>query len=116
MISRSDENTTEWRYDTASGRYQRWVDTTPPAKLAPHTDAVNGQQLSAANVVVLYANHVTSVDPEDFGNGGHCGYEIQLWNSGPAKLFRDGQEYDPPGCASTRPTRSAWWDRTTSLR
>jgi hypothetical protein len=87
-------NINEWRYDAASGRYQRWVDTDTAGQLAPHTDAVNGQQLSAANVVVLYANHVTSVDPEDFGNGGHCGYEIQLWNSGPAKVFRDGQAYD----------------------
>jgi hypothetical protein len=89
-----NENSNEWRYDAASGRYSRWVDSDTAGQLVPHTDAVNGQQLSAANVVVLYANHVTSVDPEDFGNGGHCGYEIQLWNSGPARLFRDGQEYD----------------------
>jgi Protein of unknown function (DUF3048) N-terminal domain/Protein of unknown function (DUF3048) C-terminal domain len=90
----ANENTTEWRYDSASARYARWVDTDVVGQLAPHIDAVTGQQLSAANVVVLYANHVTSVIPEDFGNGGHCGYEIQLWNSGPAKIFRDGQEYD----------------------
>jgi hypothetical protein len=89
-----NQNAAEWRYDAASGRYQRFVDTDVVGQLAPHTDAVNNQQLTAANVVVLYANHVTSAIPEDFGNGGHCGYEIQLWNSGPARLFRDGQEYD----------------------
>jgi hypothetical protein len=89
-----NQNTTEWRYDAASGRYARFVDTDVAGTLAAHTDAVNNQQLTAANVVVLYVNHVTSVDPEDFGNGGHCGYEIQLWNSGPAKVFRDGQAYD----------------------
>jgi len=89
-----NENTAEWRYDQASGRYARFVDTDVAGTLAPHTDAVTNQPLTAANVVVLYANHVTSPDPEDFGNGGHCGYEIQLWNSGPARLFRDGQEYD----------------------
>ena len=89
-----NENTTEWRYDATSGRYARFVDTDVVGTLAPHTDAVNDQQLTAANVVVLYANHVTSPIPEDFGNGGHCGYEIQLWNSGPAKVFRDGQAYD----------------------
>jgi len=38
----------EWRYDEASERYLRWSDG------APHTDALDGQQLSAANVVVLY--------------------------------------------------------------
>jgi hypothetical protein len=90
----ANENTTEWRYDAAAGRYARFVDTDMVGTLAPHTDAVNNQPLTAANVVVLYANHVTSADPEDFGNGGHCGYEIQLWNSGPAKLFRNGQAYD----------------------
>jgi hypothetical protein len=89
-----NQNITEWRYDASSGRYARWVDSDVAGQLAPHTDAVNGQQLTAANVVVLYANHVTTDNPEDFGNGGHCGYEIQLWNSGPARLFRDGQEYD----------------------
>ncbi len=84
---------TEWRYDAAAGRYARWMDTDVQGELAPQTDAVNGQQLSAANVVVLYANHVTSDIPEDFGNGGHCGYEIQVWGSGPAQLFRNGQMY-----------------------
>jgi hypothetical protein len=84
----------EWRYDAASSRYARWVDTGVDGELAPQADAVTGQQLTAANVVVVYANHVTSVIPEDFGNGGHCGYEIQLWNSGPARLFRDGQSYE----------------------
>jgi hypothetical protein len=44
--------------------------------------------------VVLYANHVTTDIPEDFGNGGHCGYEIQVWGSGPARLFRNGQMYE----------------------
>jgi hypothetical protein len=89
-----NSNIVEWRYDAAAGRYARWVDTEVPTELAAHTDAVNGQQLTAANVVVIYANHVTSDIPEDFGNGGHCGYEIQLWNSGPARLFRDGQSYE----------------------
>lgn len=87
-------NVTEWRYDPATARYARWVDTATAGELAAHTDAVNGQALTAANVVVLYANHVTSDIPEDFGNGGHCGYEIQVWTTGPAKVFRDGRAYD----------------------
>jgi hypothetical protein len=89
-----DDNVTEWRYDTASGRYARWVDTATTGELAPHTDLNTGEQLTAANVVVVYANHVPTDIVEDFENGGHCGYEIQLWGSGPAKLFRDGQAYD----------------------
>ncbi len=89
-----DDNVTEWRYDPATARYARWVDTATPGALAPHTDAVNGQPLTAANVVVLYVNHVPTDIVEDFADGGHCGYEIQLWGSGPAKLFRDGLAYD----------------------
>jgi len=87
-------NVAEWRYDAATGRYARWMDTEVEGTLAPQTDALNGEQLTAANVVVLYANHVTSDIPEDFGNGGHCGYEIQVWTTGPARVFRDGQMYE----------------------
>ncbi len=89
-----DNNVVEWRYDAGSGRYARWMDSDTVGELVPQTDALNGQQLTTANVVVLYANHVTTDIPEDFGNGGHCGYEIQVWGNGPAKLFRDGQAYD----------------------
>ena len=89
-----DYNVVEWRYDAASSRYTRWVDTDVVGTLAAHVDAINGQQLTADNVVVVYANHVTTDIPEDFGNGGHCGYEIQIWGSGPAKVFRNGQAYD----------------------
>ena len=89
-----EDNVTEWRYDPATGRYARWVDTATPGELAPHTDAVNAEQLTAANVVVLYVNHVSTDIVEDFADGGHCGYEIQLWGNGLAKLFRDGQAYD----------------------
>jgi hypothetical protein len=84
----------EWRYDAATGRYARWMDSDVEGQLTPQTDLLNEQQLSAANVVVLYANHVTTDIPEDFGNGGHCGYEIQVWGSGPARLFRNGQMYE----------------------
>ena len=56
--------------------------------------AARREREGSRNVVVLYANHVTTDIPEDFGNGGHCGYEIQVWGSGPARVFRGGQMYD----------------------
>lgn len=91
-----DYNVTEWRWDAATGRYARWVDTENIAagELAPHIDLINRQPLTAANVVVLFAHHQPTDLVEDFASGGHCGYEIQIWASGPAKLFRDGQAYD----------------------
>jgi hypothetical protein len=86
-------NIVEWRYDAAAGLYARWVDTDVAGELAPHTDALDNAQLTAANVAVLYVHHQPTDLVEDFGAEGHCGYEIQLWGSGPAKVFRDGQMF-----------------------
>lgn len=94
----------EWRYDAASstcsslpGCYLRWSDG------APHTDALNGQQLSAANVVVVYVNHVEDGRYlEDVAAGGHYSVQIQIWNDpsnptrpgGRALVLRDGQVFE----------------------
>lgn len=91
-----NNNVVEWRYDAATGRYVRWVDTDKIAQgeLAPHTEALTGEALTSANVVILYANHVTTDIVEDYGEQGHCGYEVQVWGAGPAKVFRNGQMYE----------------------
>jgi hypothetical protein len=96
----------EWRYDPQSttcssqtGCYLRWSDG------AVHTDALNGQQLSAANVVILYANHVEDGRylEEDYGpNIRIFSIQIQIWNDpsnptvpgGHAQLLRDGQVFE----------------------
>jgi hypothetical protein len=79
-----------WRYDATIGRYARWQETAPDGPLTEHLDANTSTQLTAANVVVISANHQNNFVPEDFRDGGYCGYEIQLWTSGPARLLRDG--------------------------
>ncbi len=73
----------EWRYDEASGRYLRWSDG------APHTDALDGQQLSAANVVVLYVPH-WDTDIVEEPHSGALSIEFALWHSNRAVIFRDG--------------------------
>jgi len=94
----------EWRYDPASttcgsapGCYLRWSDG------AVHADALNGQQLSAANVVIVYANHVEDRRYfEDVALGGHYSVQIQIWNDpsnpglpgGRAQVLRDGQVFE----------------------
>lgn len=94
----------EWRYDpnstTCSGQpgcYLRRSDG------APHTDVLNGQQLSAANVVIIYANHVEDGRYlEDVAAGGHYSIQIQIWNDpsnpnlpgGRAQIMRDGQVFE----------------------
>ena len=88
--------TETWKYDTESatcgpikGCWLRWSGG------VPHSDALNGQQLSAANVIVAYANHVEDKRylEEDYGAFKAFGLQIQLWNEGPVRIFRDGQEF-----------------------
>jgi len=78
----------EWTFDPALGLYRRSILD------QPHTDALTGQQLTAANVIVVYANHVETDILEDLVGGGHYSIEIQIWGDGPVQIFRDGQVYN----------------------
>jgi hypothetical protein len=82
-----------WRYDTATGRYLRTSDG------MPWTDANNNRPVSAANVIVVYANHVTDcqiqenplgIDP-DCKTPGQFSIQIQIWGEGPVQIIRDGK-------------------------
>jgi len=77
----------EWRYDEAGGRYLRWSDK------VPHTDALTGEQLGAANVVVLYVPHWDTDIIED-PHSGALSIEFALWYSNRAIIFRDGIQID----------------------
>lgn len=77
----------EWRYDQASERYLRWTDG------APHTDALNGEQLDAANVVVLYVPQWNTDIVEDPYSGA-LSIQFALWDSNRAIIFRDGVRID----------------------
>lgn len=80
-----------WRYNPESGRYNRWQEKEPEGELVLHSDALTNVPITTANIVLLQANHVNNFVPEDFRDGGNCGVEIQIWTSGPARVFRDGQ-------------------------
>jgi hypothetical protein len=84
----------EYRYDPATQTYARWIDTANLPTLDPHVDALNGQPITTANVVVLYVPHASTNIHEVEGGKRYFSYEIFLTGSGPAKLFRDGQMYD----------------------
>jgi hypothetical protein len=82
-----------WRYDATSGRYLRSTDG------VAWTDANNNQPISAANVIIVYANHVTDctiqenevgIDP-DCHTPGQFSIQIQIWGSGPVQIIRDGK-------------------------
>lgn len=79
----------QWAYDAERGVYLRTSDG------QPHYDANTEQQVTAANVVVLFAEHEESriVESEFQGNVTY-GWQIYLWPAGSGLLFRDGQVYE----------------------
>lgn len=83
-----DVASAEWTYDPASGLYARSI------LGEPHTDALTGQQITAANVIIVYAHHQETDILEDLVGGGHYSIEIQIWGEGPVQIVRDGQVFD----------------------
>lgn len=79
----------EWVYDLASGRYERWMDG------ERHMDA-NGGQVTAANVIQLSPAHtMSSVCAHETNDVCDAwSHDIQLRGSGPAVVYRDGLRYD----------------------
>jgi len=77
----------EWRYDESSSRYLRWSDG------SSHTDALDGKQLSAANVVVLYVPQWNTNIVEE-PHSGALSIQFALWESNRAIILRDGIQID----------------------
>jgi Protein of unknown function (DUF3048) N-terminal domain/Protein of unknown function (DUF3048) C-terminal domain len=81
-----------WDFDPPSGRYYRYVDVEnaldgQPEVYKPLRDALGNVPISADNVVVLLVPHdFYSISPEIV--------EIQLYATGPAYAFRNGQAYE----------------------
>lgn len=83
----------DWFYDEESGRYLRWADD------EEHTDQNTGEQLSAANVVVVYATHVLDRTiceyiPQGSDTCQAWSMEIQVWGEGRARVLRNGRVYE----------------------
>lgn len=77
----------DWQYDPAAGVYLRSLGGTP------HVDKLTEQQLGFENVLAVGAMHVKADYVED-GFSGERSTEIQIWGTGPATLFRDGQRIE----------------------
>jgi hypothetical protein len=78
----------DYRYDPELGIYFRNDGG------QPHVDGATGEQITATNVIVAYANHVDADFYEDFPRTNHPSVQIQLWGTGPAVIFRDGQAFE----------------------
>jgi hypothetical protein len=83
----SKDMVVDYNYDPDSGVYLRWDAG------VPHLDAASGEQISVTNVVVIYATHVDTDIYEDEPRRNHPSVQIQLWGTGPAVVFRDGQAF-----------------------
>lgn len=71
-----------WTYDATRGVWLRSIAG------VPHKDALTGEQIHAANVVVLFAEHRETSIIEDAFN--HRSIQVNLMGSGEMLLFRDG--------------------------
>lgn len=76
-----------WRYDEASGTFQRWQDNADATTFIQTTDRLTGEPLKAANVIILFADH----EVEDSTN---IDISLLYIKRGKALLFRDGQKYE----------------------
>jgi hypothetical protein len=82
------DNQAGWLFDPSLGRYLRFNDG------VEHYDAYTNEQVSAANVVVLYAPHQLSNIEEGVWNGIPIyGVDITLTGEGEAIALRDGLQY-----------------------
>lgn len=89
--------TADWQYQPETGRYIRYTDG------VPHFDAADGEQLWADNVIVIEVEHVERPDlfePESRS----ASQQINLWGTGRAMLFRDGQMFQ------------GYWERACDFR
>ncbi|HEY81412.1 MAG TPA: DUF3048 domain-containing protein, partial [Caldilineae bacterium] len=84
-----------WTYDADNGTWRRFL------KDKPHVDKETGEQLTSDNIVLIYAQHSTTLIVEHgnerrYSNGVciNCSIEIQIWGSGPLKVLRDGRVYE----------------------
>jgi hypothetical protein len=80
-----------WKYNPESGHYTRWADG------EPHLDQNSGDQVSASNIIVVFANHIQDPDIcEQVINGECTAYSVEIFleGTGSAVIFRDGQQYD----------------------
>jgi hypothetical protein len=87
-----------WTYDPEAGRYFRVADG------QPHYDIDTNQQVSAANVAVIYAGHyLTDIIESEWQGSVSYSAQITLWPRGRAELFRDGKRYSGEWVRLSRP-------------
>jgi hypothetical protein len=78
-----------------------------------HTDYLTGEQLTAANVVLIFAHHVeTEIWEEMIGDQSNWkrSIQIQAWGSGSALVLRDGKMLQAYWKRENRDEMLTFWD------
>lgn len=88
----------EWHYDPESGHYYRSSDG------QIHADSNTGEQVSAANVIIVYAGHfLTDIVESQYADVIHWSAQITVWPEGDAIVLRDGVRYEGRWLRPSRP-------------
>ena len=78
-----------WVYDDERAEYLRFADG------QPHFDANTETQISADNVIIVYAEHTdTDIIESQWQDSISWSTQIAVWGENRATLLRDGQHYD----------------------
>lgn len=87
-------NRAEWKYDSASGTYLRWIEEMEGDeedsnfRMIPLLDRVTGQQLAFDNVVIVFAHYIENAPSE---------HDVELMKNIEGKravFYRDGQMFE----------------------
>ncbi|HAF62427.1 MAG TPA: hypothetical protein DCK95_08885 [Anaerolineaceae bacterium] len=87
-------NRAEWRYDSTSGTYLRWIEEMEGEEengdfhMVPLTDRVTGQQLAFNNIIILFAHYIENAPSE---------HDVELMKNIEGKravYYRDGQMFE----------------------
>lgn len=89
----SSDDYNRWDYDPVTGQYLRFQDNRQDQgegeEYVPLTDRTTEEQISADNVVIVFASH-QNVSPKTNQEV----FDINLMGTGKALAFRDGQAYE----------------------
>ncbi|MGB7339799.1 MAG: DUF3048 domain-containing protein [Phototrophicaceae bacterium] len=88
----------DWHYDPETARYYRTTDG------QRHFDANTDEQVSAANVVIIYAGHyLTDIVESGYADNTHWSEQITVWPEGDAIILRNGVSYEGRWLRPSRP-------------
>ncbi|MFQ3648624.1 MAG: DUF3048 domain-containing protein [Anaerolineae bacterium] len=98
--------TVEWHYHPPTGRYYRSTNG------ERHFDALTETQISADNVLIVYAGHyLTDIVESGSGDNVHWSAQITLWPRGAGVLLRDGRAYEVEWRRGSRYELLTLWTR-----